>query len=213
LPDDDASFAMQEACQARLAAAGYAQYEVSAYARPGAQSRHNRNYWEFGDYVGIGAGAHGKLTRDGRIARTARHRSPALYMAASTPQARIAEQRLLDPVELPFEFCLNALRLVEGFDVATFEARTGLPRSAIEPSCMAARARGLLEQRGERWVPTLLGGRFLNDLQELFLPEMRSRGSGHRANPAGVAAPAGAAVAVTGEMRYGAATVIHTSRR
>jgi oxygen-independent coproporphyrinogen-3 oxidase len=170
LPDEDSSFAMQEACQDRLARAGYAQYEVSAYARPGAQCRHNRNYWEFGDYLGIGAGAHGKLTRGGRITRTARHRSPARYMAAASPRERIAETGPITADELPFEFCLNALRLVEGFDVDWYESVTGLPEQTLDPACEAARRRGLLERRGKRWVPTALGRRFLNDLQALFLP-------------------------------------------
>ena len=171
LPDEDASFAMQEVCQSRLADAGYAQYEVSAYARPGAQCRHNRNYWEFGDYLGVGAGAHGKLTRDGRITRTARHRSPARFMAAATSGARIAEERVIETPELPFEFCLNALRLVDGFDSETFQERTALPRSVIESACAEALERGLLEQTGQRWAPTPLGRRFLNDLQALFLSD------------------------------------------
>ena len=124
---------MQEACQARLAHAGYAQYEVSAYARAGAQCRHNLNYWRFGDYLGVGAGAHGKLTRDGRIMRTARHRSPARFMAAATSAARMAEERVIETAELPFEFCLNALRLVDGFDSETFEERTGCPDPSSSP--------------------------------------------------------------------------------
>jgi len=214
LPDEDASFAMQEACQSRLAEAGYAQYEVSAYARPGAQCRHNRNYWEFGDYLGVGAGAHGKLTRDGLITRTARHRSPARFMAAATPAERIAEERVIELPELPFEFCLNALRLVDGFDSETFEARTALPRSVIESACAAARERGLLGQKGGRWAPTPLGQRFLNDLQALFLPDSPAgaRAAGH-GNHSGVAAPRRAAVADGLEISYGAETVIHTRPR
>ena len=214
LPDEDATFEMQEVCQSRLAEAGYLQYEVSAYARRGAQCRHNRNYWEFGDYLGIGAGAHGKLTHDGRVTRAARQRSPVRYMAAATPAERIAEEHVIAPRELPFEFCLNALRLVDGFDIGTFEARTALPRSAIASGCAAASERGLLEQTGECWVPTALGRRFLNDLQALFLPERRAAAGRHgQENPAGVAAPVLRTVAAAGEIGYGAETVIHTRGR
>jgi putative oxygen-independent coproporphyrinogen III oxidase len=171
LPGEDLAFEIQEACQVRLAAAGLGQYEVSAYARAGRQCRHNRNYWEFGDYLGVGAGAHGKLTRDGRITRTARHRSPARYIAAATAHERIAEIRHIDPLDLPFEFCLNALRLTEGFDVGLYEEATGLSAASLEPACARAVRRGLIERHGSRWVPSPLGRRFLNDLQALFLPE------------------------------------------
>ncbi len=191
LPGEDAAFEMQETCQARLAAAGYVQYEVSAYARPGAACVHNLNYWQFGDYLGIGAGAHGKLTHGGRVTRTARHRSPARYMAATSPAQRVAEARVVAPEDLPFEFCLNALRLVDGFDVALFEERTGLAAVTIQSICESAQCRGLLDWRGTGWAPTALGRRFLNDLQGLFL-------TGRPANPAtappsssaGVVAPA-----------------------
>ena len=210
LPDDDTSFEMQEACQARLADAGYAQYEVSAYARAGAQCRHNRNYWEFGDYLGIGAGAHGKLTRGGRIVRTARHRSPARYMAAPAPEARVAEERMVDASELPFEFCLNALRLTDGFDVRAFENRTGLPRSALEAGCRAAGERGLLDNEGERWIPTPLGRRFLNDLQALFLLGPVAGGAEGPENSPGLAAPVRPGIAAVAEIGYGPATVMHT---
>jgi oxygen-independent coproporphyrinogen-3 oxidase len=213
LPDDDTSFEMQEACQARLADAGYTQYEVSAYAREAAQCRHNRNYWEFGDYLGIGAGAHGKLTGGGRIVRTARHRSPARYMAAPAPAARVAEERAVEARELSFEFCLNALRLTAGFDMRAFENRTGLPRSALEGGCRAARERGLLDQAGERWIPTPLGRRFLNDLQALFLPMPAVGGGGGPENSSGLAAPDGTGIAAGAEMGYGPDTVIHIPRR
>jgi putative oxygen-independent coproporphyrinogen III oxidase len=214
LPDEDASFAMQEVCQSRLADAGYAQYEVSAYARPGAQCRHNRNYWEFGDYLGVGAGAHGKLTRDGSITRTARHRSPARFMAAATTAARIAEERVIETAELPFEFCLNALRLVDGFDSETFEERTALPRSVIESACAKALERGLLEQTRQRWAPTPLGRRFLNDLQALFLTDgPAGTRVASRENHTGVGAPPRTAVAGGPEIGYWAETVIHTRPR
>ena len=214
LPDEDTCFEMQEVCQARIAEAGYGQYEVSAYARSGRRCRHNLNYWEFGDYLGVGAGAHGKLTHAGRVTRTARHRSPARYMSAETPAARIAEERVIGCDELPFEFCLNALRLREGFTVPMFEERTALPWAAVEPGCMLALERGLLEQRDDRWVPTSLGWRFLNDLQSMFLPEGRTAGpAGGSKNSSGVGAEGPAAVAAASEIGYGAKTVIHTRWR
>ena len=173
LPDDDASYAMQVACQERLAAAGFVQYEVSAYARPGRRCRHNLNYWRFGDYIGVGAGAHGKLTDSAArvVVRTARIRQPGRYMAAER-QDRIEEVREVTTREIPFEFCLNALRLVEGFDARLFEERTGLQWASMEQSLVAAESKGLLVCSGARsWAPTALGQRFLNDLQVLFLPD------------------------------------------
>jgi len=173
LPGEDLSDEMLIACQERLAAAGFVQYEVSAYAQPARQCAHNLNYWRYGDYLGIGAGAHGKITRADydRILRTARLRHPAAYLAAATPSGRIAESAEIAARERPFEFCLNALRLLEGFDVGLFESRTGLPRTILEGPVAAARGRGLLTDRpGGGWLPTALGRRFLNDLQGLFLP-------------------------------------------
>ena len=174
LPHEDAAFAMQVACQESLAGAGYRQYEVSAWALDGRQCRHNLNYWRFGDYLGIGAGAHGKLTdpATGTVTRTARVPQPGRYMAAGRPHARIGEVRTLTPEDLAFEYCLNALRLVDGFDIHEFEARTGLPRAAIADALRMARAKGLIETAATGlWVPTALGRRFLNDLQALFLPD------------------------------------------
>ena len=173
LPDDDSAFAMQVACQERLAEAGFRQYEVSAYARDGRECRHNLNYWRFGDYLGIGAGAHGKTTdpASGAVLRTARVRSPARYHAATEPSARVAETHEVARDDLAFEFMLNALRLVEGFDEALFESRTGLPWAAVASPVDEAVARGLLEPgTGGRWRPTTLGRQFLNDLQAIFLP-------------------------------------------
>ena len=177
LPDDDESLAMQLACQQRLAAAGYRQYEVSAYAQAGRQCVHNLNYWHFGDYIGVGAGAHGKVTdpASGTVLRTVRVRQPGRYLSATRPQDRVVESRAVPASDLPFEFCLNALRLVEGFDEASFVSRTGLPWSAIGTPLAAAQARGLMERRADgRWAPTSLGQRFLNDLQALFLPTGRA---------------------------------------
>lgn len=171
LPDDDDSWAMQLQCQTALASHGYAQYEVSAYARAGRRCRHNLNYWEFGDYIGIGAGAHGKLTVDARIERTVRCRQPRDYLSRSAPD-RITERREVAKAELPFEFMLNALRLRDGFAISHFEARTGLPYEAIERSMAAAQARGMVESAGAHaFKPTDLGARFLNDLHALFLPD------------------------------------------
>jgi oxygen-independent coproporphyrinogen-3 oxidase len=178
LPDEEAVFEMQASCQELLAASGFSQYEVSAYARPARRCRHNLNYWEFGDYLGIGAGAHGKLSdvACGRVCRTERVRQPGRYMAAARPEERIAGERAVVGGELAFEFCLNALRLREGFDAPVFEARTGLPWSEVASAVAAAEARGLLAaEPGGRWVPTELGRRFLNDLQAMFLPEPAAR--------------------------------------
>jgi putative oxygen-independent coproporphyrinogen III oxidase len=172
LPDEEAVFEMQSSCQERLGAAGYGQYEVSAYARAGRRCRHNLNYWEFGDYLGIGAGAHGKITdvAGGRVIRTERVRQPGRFMAAGRARDRIAAERTIGGDELAFEFCLNALRLVEGFEETTFEARTGLAWANV-PGADIARERGLLQRlESGRWAATDRGRLFLNDLQAIFLP-------------------------------------------
>ena len=174
LPDEESAWAMQVACQARLAAAGYRQYEVSAYATVARECRHNLNYWTFGDYLGIGAGAHGKLTdaASGRVLRTARVRQPGRYLAAAEPAMRLEESRIVPEADLPFEFFLNALRLVDGFEAAQFEQRTGLPWASVASRVLLAEKRGLLQGApGRRWAPTALGRRFLNDLQAAFLPD------------------------------------------
>lgn len=168
LPDSDDCYLMQLQCQAMLAEAGYAQYEVSAYALPGRQSVHNRNYWEFGDYLGMGAGAHGKLSRMGRIVRTERHKQPREYLLA-TPQCRVTQHEPISAAALPFEFMLNALRLSEGFEQSLFAARTGLSWENVSGQVMRAQQRGLLERIGSRWRATELGSRFLNDLISVFL--------------------------------------------
>jgi putative oxygen-independent coproporphyrinogen III oxidase len=171
LPDVDELWDMQSDCQEHLAAAGFEQYEVSAYASVGRQCRHNRNYWLFGDYLGIGAGAHGKLTlASGQILRTTRLRQPRHYLAQSGGD-RIAETRAIPAHELPFEFMLNALRLIEGFDVADFEERTGLSWQSVAEVASAAEGRGLLARTDRGWKPSELGMRFLNDLQAMFLAE------------------------------------------
>jgi oxygen-independent coproporphyrinogen-3 oxidase len=171
LPDDDSALAMQEAAHARLAAAGFDQYEVSAHARPGRRCRHNLVYWEFGDYLGIGAGAHGKVTlSDGSVVRTVRVRHPAAYLGATAVAARVAQRQWVARQELPFEYCLNALRLEAGFTADAFTAHTGLELDAMAGPLAEASRRGLIEDVAGAWRATALGRRFLNDLQALFLP-------------------------------------------
>ncbi len=171
LPDEDAAAAMQEATATALASAGMRRYEVSAWSRPGAECRHNLNYWRYGDYLGVGAGAHGKLTwpEAARVERIRRLRHPEAYMAAADP---VETREDVSPADRIFEFMLNALRLVEGFDTALFERRTGVPARGLAPAVDRAVQRGLLEPRnGPGWRPTPRGLQFLNDLQILFLPE------------------------------------------
>jgi len=168
LPDDDAALEMQLDCQARLAAAGYVQYEISGYARPGRQCRHNLNYWRFGDYLGIGAGAHGKATVAGQVLRTEKPRSPREYLRGAGRAG--AQRRVVPARELPFEFMLNVLRLTDGFTLAEFERATGLPAASVRQTLAAQAASGLIEEQGGRFRPTSTGFRFLNDLITAFLP-------------------------------------------
>jgi putative oxygen-independent coproporphyrinogen III oxidase len=177
MPDSDHSADLQFACQQRLAEAQYAQYEVSAYAQPGARCHHNLNYWQFGDYLGIGAGAHGKCSRIERgrllIERSTRPREPRRYLAG-VAAAGIPERHAVPALELPFEYLLNALRLNEGFEQYEFESRTGLPMTAISAQLALAARRGLLEHSGTRWRASVRGFNFLNDLLALFLPSAMS---------------------------------------
>ena len=169
LPEDDLLWDIQEAGQALLAAEGYAQYEVSAYAQPGKAARHNLNYWTFGDFLGIGAGAHAKLSApDGSIARTWKTRLPKDYLDAS--KTFQAGERLLDAEELPFEFLMNVLRLSDGVPAALFEQRTGLPLVSLDAARREAEARQLLQSDPSRLVATREGQLFLNDLLQHFLP-------------------------------------------
>jgi oxygen-independent coproporphyrinogen-3 oxidase len=173
LPDEDAAWHIQSAGQELLAEAGYAQYEVSAYARDGARCRHNLNYWLFGDYVGLGAGAHGKLSLDTpkRILRTTKPKQPREYQdQVRRSQGTIGELSYVEPKDRPFEFMLNALRLNEGFRTEWYEARSGLALAAIDGKLQRAKQRGLLEPQPGGWRPTELGRRFLNDLTLSFLP-------------------------------------------
>ena len=166
LPEHDACADMQLAVEEVLGAAGYEHYETSAFALPGRRCRHNLNYWEFGDYLGIGAGAHGKLSFPDRVTRHSRIRQPRDYLRAGDT---LVEERTLLPGELPFEFMLNALRLVEGFAPALFGERTGLALSAVEPQLARAESDGLLERDWQRIRPSERGLRFLNDLLERFI--------------------------------------------
>ena len=171
IPDDDDAWDIQEHCQRLLADAGYAQYEVSAYARPGRQSQHNLNYWRFGDYLGIGAGAHGKISSGAgqQVLRRWKHKHPQTYMDTAGTTASIGGDEVIDAARLPFEYMLNLLRLHEGFRFKDFESRTGLDRSRIAAPLQAALARGWMTVDGEHVQPTELGRRFTNDVVELFL--------------------------------------------
>ena len=172
LPDDDAAWDMQEACQARLTQAGMTQYEVSAYARPGSECAHNLNYWRFGDYLGIGAGAHAKLTTDeGGVLRRWKVRAPRGFLEhAGTPRG-IGGDEAVAREQLPFEFMLNALRLNGGFDLREFAAHTGLGENTIAAPLASAQQRGWLTRDTEQIRATELGRRFLNDVIASFLPE------------------------------------------
>src|SRR5438552_5144525 len=183
LPEHDACADMQLAVEETLAAAGYERYETSAFARPGHRCRHNVNYWEFGDYLGIGAGAHGKVSFPDRVTRHERIKQPRDYMDRVDT---LAGQKTVPAAELPFEFMLNALRLVEGFPLALFQERTGLPLAAVQAKLAEAERKGLIERDWQRLRPTERGRLFLNELLALFVGgESAGRGSGVRvAGPA-----------------------------
>ena len=170
LPDDDLAAAMLDRIVELAEPAGLERYEVSAFARPEHRAQHNLNYWEFGDYLGLGAGAHGKLSFAHRIVRQVRLRDPAAYMAGAEQGMAVASESEVVRAELPFEFMLNALRLKQGFRLTRFGERTGLPFSAIERPLAEAERRGLLLRDFEWARPSALGFDFLNDLQQLFLP-------------------------------------------
>jgi oxygen-independent coproporphyrinogen-3 oxidase len=171
LPDDDAIAVMQEALQTELTDAGFVQYEVSAYAHAGRRCRHNLNYWQFGDYLGIGAGAHAKITDAEGVTRLWKVKQPRDYLeTAGTPAGLGGEQRP-GRDDVAFEFMLNALRLTEGVPTMLFSERTGLDLSSMQKPLTQAMARGLLDPGHEHFRPTPLGRRFLNELVALFLPE------------------------------------------
>ena len=176
LPDEDSAWDMQEACQARIAAAGFGHYEVSAYARPGHESAHNLNYWRFGDYLGIGAGAHGKYSTVGaggmlEVRRRWKVRAPRGYLEHAKSERVVGGDDAVAMEQLPFEFMLNGLRLIGGVPLADFHATTGLGYAAIRAQIDDAVGRGWLTVESQRLQPTESGQRFLNDLITLFLPD------------------------------------------
>jgi oxygen-independent coproporphyrinogen-3 oxidase len=170
LPDDDSAAAMQEAIGAALGQAGYGHYETSAWGRPGRECRHNLNYWRFGDYLGIGAGAHSKLSFPDRVTRSARWKQPKEYLERVREGRPLQETREVGREDLVFEFMMNALRLTEGFPVTLLAERTGVQIALAEKPLREAEAKGLIVRTHERIAPTELGRRFLNDLLQLFLP-------------------------------------------
>lgn len=171
LPDEDLAWEMQQACQARLAEAGYVHYEVSAYAKPHFECRHNLNYWQFGDYIGLGAGAHGKLTLapQGKILRTQMPASPGGYVA-EMQRVRPGRTQWVEDADAVFEFMLNALRLQNGFELTLFPLRTGLPLERIEPELEQLQHRKWAQIRNGQLQLTPLGQQYLNDVVGLFLP-------------------------------------------
>ncbi|MGD8811743.1 MAG: radical SAM family heme chaperone HemW, partial [Thioalkalispiraceae bacterium] len=173
VPDDELSWQMQELCQQQMAKHDYQQYEVSAYARLGKQCQHNRNYWQFGDYLGIGAGAHEKITlpQQQKIERQWKVKQPRQYLECAASASRIQGQRLLSRQDAAFEFMLNALRLTDGFEIALFSEHTGLQIPIIEKPLREAQQKNWIEWQTHRIKPTSKGMQYLNDLVSLFLPE------------------------------------------
>ncbi len=170
LPEDDTAYEMLDLITEMTGQAGLQRYEVSAYARPGHPCRHNLNYWKFGDYLGLGAGAHSKLSFAHRVVRQVRFREPALYLEKALAGAFVAQETQVSRSDLPFEFMLNALRLKDGFALQLFAERTGLPMTAIEKELQLAQEKGWLERDLTTVRPSVRGYDFLNDLQSLFLP-------------------------------------------
>lgn len=170
LPDDDLAADMQDMAEAELAAAGFEHYETSAFARPGQRCQHNLNYWHFGDYLGIGAGAHGKISGPAGIVRETRRKHPREYLDAAAQGDFVQQRSAIGSEQLPVEFMMNALRLCQGFPLRLFEERTGLPAATLAPLLLQAQRRGLLAIDAGQVVPTLQGQRFLNDLLQLFIP-------------------------------------------
>ena len=171
LPDEDTAFDMLDALIERTAAAGLSRYEVSAYARPGHQCLHNLNYWQFGDYLGIGAGAHSKISFPDRVVRQVRWRDPATYMDNAAAGKAMSNEHEVDLKARGFEFMMNALRLKDGFELLRFTERTGLTLASIQQALTEAEAKGLLQRDLARAWPTARGFDFLSDLQALFLPD------------------------------------------
>ena len=172
LPDDDLQIDILDACSERFEDAGFSRYEISAWSQPGRQGRHNLNYWTFGDYLGIGAGAHGKITRDGRIFREARQRHPEKFMQTAGSTDVVQDRREPSAGDLVFEFMLNATRLADGVEDGLFESRTGLDAGCLQDGLARAEENGWLDRHGESgFAPTASGLAFLNEVQALFLPD------------------------------------------
>ena len=169
LPSDDTSADMQEQIEALLAQNGYEHYETSAFCKPKSNSRHNLNYWQFGDYLGIGAGAHSKLSYHDKITRETRHKHPKAFMEAAEAGNAVDNTWIIEQTDLGFEFMMNALRLTGGFETKLFQERTGLPLQAISMQLTEALKQGLIMQDLNHIRPTLLGQRYLNNLLEMFL--------------------------------------------
>ena len=171
LPEGDAAADMGQLVHERLTTGGFEHYEISGYAKPGRRWRHNRTYWTFGEYLGVGAGAHGKVTADGEIIRTVRTANPTTYLAGAEKGVFESERRVVTDEDLPFEFALNVLRLTDGVAASRWEATTGRPLSFVEPVLADLRTKGLLVPDAGRIAVTELGQRFLSDVQEAFLSE------------------------------------------
>ena len=169
LPDDDLSAEMQVQIEALLADAGYVHYETSAFCLPNFQAKHNVNYLQFGDYFGIGAGAHSKLSYHDKITREARFKNPKAFMDAAEAGNAVEQTLVIPQAELGFEFMMNALRLVDGFEIALFQQRTGLPIFVLDKQLKTAKEKGLIEITATHIKPTQLGQRFLNELLQIFL--------------------------------------------
>ncbi len=169
LPDDDASSEMQLEIETLMAEHGYQHYETSAFAKPGKHARHNLNYWQFGDYLGIGAGAHSKLSFHDKVIRQARHKQPKAYMDGVAQGSQVQGEQVLGKDDLVFEFMMNSLRLNGGFEESLFQERTSLPLLLIRHELEQAEQKGLLVREAGRIAPTEMGRRFLNDLLQIFL--------------------------------------------
>lgn len=179
LPDDDLSAEIQLMIEEKLERGGYINYETSAFSHPGYKSRHNLNYWLFGDYLGIGAGAHSKISFADRVVRQMRYKNPKEYLFKTTvdtnsPDILLQDQHEVSRSDRQFEFLMNALRLTGGFEIALLQERTGIPITSIQQQLNAAEQRGLIVRDDSRMVPTLTGKRFLNDLLQIFLPDKES---------------------------------------
>jgi coproporphyrinogen III oxidase-like Fe-S oxidoreductase len=183
LPDEDAAADIEEAVHAALAAAGYVHYETSAFARPGRECGHNLNYWRFGDYLGIGAGAHSKISAAASIARELRYKQPRQYLEQVARHASVQERHEVSRDDVGFEFMLNALRLTAGVPAHLFAERTGYPLALVTRPLAEAVRRGLMDDDPQWLRPTPLGRRFLSDLQALFLPPRRRSQAAPRVEP------------------------------